>query len=154
MHGFLDRDDIARWDRWAMLMFGPPVMEGTVWSEVGALFWGWGLTECVRNIRPKNDKVFNSRSSIEDTSTGVVNAIGICMPEDADIAVTGGTIHRAPSFLAEVKDLLDICPDKTKCVRFGGGCIVGDIGGRRDRVDVNWFTEHVLLLVLIKLEEF
>ena len=55
LHCFLDRDDVAMWNRFTMLVLGPPVVECSVWTKVSTLFWRWCFSKSVRDVRTKND---------------------------------------------------------------------------------------------------
>ena len=79
LHGTLDWDDHAVWNRRITKVLSPPVTKRTVRADVEALTRRRGFTKSIADVRTVNNKVLDRCYRVEEMSTRVIHTVGICV---------------------------------------------------------------------------
>ncbi len=118
----------------------PPIVEGSIWSDVEALFWGRGFSKGIGYVGAEDKEVFRCSDSIEEAGTRLVDTNSIRFGQDTYHTGACGAIADTSCLFAAVHCLYGVGPDEMKdgIIIFGG----------------DWLPEHALRVVLVELEIF
>jgi hypothetical protein len=122
------------------MVLPPLVVESTVWTNVESLLWGWCLGECIANVGAKQEEVFGSSHSVEESGACLIDAIGVDLVQHLDQAGSAGAITNTACLFPAIERLNIVRPHKVK------HCVLLVASSR--------FPKATLIRVLIKLEVF
>jgi hypothetical protein len=89
-------------------------MEGFVRSDEERLFGSGGFSKGIGDIGFENEEVFSGSDRVEQSSTGLFDAIGVCFCQDPYLAGSGGTVTYAACLLSSVNSFDVVRPYKVE----------------------------------------